>query len=81
METKFTLTEFAEIMAKNKWHLLRIESEVERVDYGIIEVRLDVRAGIVEKVTLKSEKNELRPKEGHREEVLTGNIFGVNIKL
>jgi len=85
MEERYTLTEVAELMAQNKWHLIKIDEEVRRIGYGVVELRLDVRAGEVEKVTYLTSKAELRPKKGHEGmsltgEVLTTGIFSVKIE-
>ena len=57
----------AKKMMENKPYLLALEERVGKVDYGSIEVRLEVRGGVVEKVvfyeghTWLKEKNKLDP--------------------
>lgn len=48
-----TLTpeQYAQIIEKNKPHLVRIEEEVEKIADGSIEVKIEVRQGIVNKMT------------------------------
>ena len=84
IEQKFTLTEIATIMGDNKWHLIRLEDEIKKIGYGVIEAVLDIRGGAVEKITFISKSTELRPKKGHEgvaytAEVLTQSLFGSNI--
>lgn len=63
LEPKYTLDEFAELMKKTKWHLIRVDEEIQKVEYGSLEVKLEIRAGAVEKVVFTTSKAELRPKD------------------
>lgn len=81
MTQTYTLDQIAELMKKNKWHLIEIEEAVQSVEYGTVEVRLEVRAGAVEKVSFFNAKTQLRPKEGHLDTTpkakLNTSIFGI----
>lgn len=46
-DIRLSPTEFAQIMERNKPHLIRLEEEVARVDYGTVNIELNVRAGKV----------------------------------
>ena len=48
---------------KHKPYLLRLEEEVQVVQHGSIEVRLEVRNGSVEKITFLDHKTWIREKE------------------
>lgn len=52
-------------MRETKPYLQALEELVSDVEYGIVEVVLDVRAKQVEKMTVINRKVWLRPKEGH----------------
>jgi len=58
-----TPDQFAELIRKAKPHLIKIEEEIEKVDYGTIEVKLSVRAGVIEKMEFVESRVWLRPKE------------------
>ena len=69
MDTRYTLSEFAEIMRKNKWYLLETEESLRRalrLGYGTVTIRYELRANEVEKLSVVStEESILRPKDGH----------------
>ena len=48
---------------KRKPYLLRLEEEVQTVQHGSIEVRLEVRNGSVDKIVFFDHKNWIREKE------------------
>lgn len=50
-DPKLTPEQYAQIVEQNKPHLIRIEEEVEKVSDGSIEVRIEVRQGVVNKMT------------------------------
>ena len=53
----------ASAIRKRKPYLLRVEEEVQRVQHGSIEVRLEVRNGSVDKITFFDNKSWIREKE------------------
>ncbi len=53
----------ANAIRKRKPYLLRLEEEVQTVQHGIIEVKLDVRNGSVDKITFFDHKSWIREKE------------------
>jgi hypothetical protein len=61
----YTLDQYAEMMKANKPYLMALEELVEAIDYGQIEVILDVRSKAVEKMIVVNRKTWLRPKAGH----------------
>jgi hypothetical protein len=65
MMEKYTLDEYAMMMRSNKPYLMAIEEVVGKLNYGDIDLKIEVRAGVVEKMVANSHKTWLRPKEGH----------------
>lgn len=51
MEEKLTPEQYAQIVEQNKPHLIAIEDQIMRHPDGSIELKLDVRQGIVNKIT------------------------------
>lgn len=89
MDQKLTLDQFAELIKKNKWHLAKIEEEIQKTQYGTCEISIEVRAGFVEKFSILSKKTHLRPKDGHpeqseksisAEDLLTNGFLGAKLK-
>ena len=78
-EQRYTLTEIADMMRENKWHLLSVEEALAKgisKGYGNITIRFDLRAGQVEKMTvINTEETILRPKEGHPDQGMTQGFF------
>lgn len=62
MSEKMTIEQIAEAMQKNKWHLIEIEDTIQKTNYGVVDVRMDIRAGKVEKITFLNQKTLLAPK-------------------
>lgn len=48
---------------RHKPYLLRLEEEVQSVQHGSIEIRLEVRNGSVDKLTFFNHKSWIREKE------------------
>lgn len=65
MEQKYTLDEFADMMKTNKWHLIQIENEIQNTSYGTVDIKLEVRGGVVERIYTYNGRSYLKPKEGH----------------
>lgn len=65
IQEKYTLAEYAELMRSTRPYLQALEELVSDVEYGSVELTLDVRAGVVEKMTVISKKYWLKPKVGH----------------
>jgi len=65
MIERYSLDEYATMMRNNKPYLMAIEEVVGRLNYGDINLKIEVRAGVVEKMVADSHKTWLRPKEGH----------------
>jgi hypothetical protein len=65
MIEKYTLDEYASMMRTNKPYLIAIEELVEKMQYGTAELKMEIRAGVVEKMESTNHKTWLRPKEGH----------------
>jgi hypothetical protein len=57
---RLTLDEYAEFIKKEKPYLVEIEKAVEDCSYGEIDIKLTVRAGVVEKVVFWRGKTWLR---------------------
>lgn len=66
---KFTLEEYAEFVKENKPYLVRIEDEITKIEggYGTVEVRLEVRAGVVNKMSFWRGETWLQPNQNNRE--------------
>ena len=64
-EETYSLDQYAEMMKKNKPYLIALEELVSETEYGQIEIIIDVRAAVAEKMTVVSRKTWLRPKTGH----------------
>lgn len=58
-----TIEQIAEAMQKNKWHLIEIEDIIQKTNYGTVDVRMEVRAGRVEKIVFLNQKTLLAPKD------------------
>ena len=73
---KFTLDEYASMMREKKPYLIAIEELVEETKYGEIEMTLQVRSGVVERMDVIRRKTWLKPKPGHNLEgfVVVGNM-------
>lgn len=54
--------QYAQIIQENKPHLIEIENVAEELDYGIMEITLTVRAGVVVKMDFHNSKTWMRPK-------------------
>lgn len=65
---KFTLEQYAQMIKQTKPYLVALQELVDSVDYGQVEVVLEVRAGIVEKMVVVNHKVWLRPKPGHNQD-------------
>lgn len=61
-EPKLTPDEYANLIQQTKPYLIRIEEVVSDTQYGSIEVRLEVRAGSVEKMQFFNAKTWLKQK-------------------
>jgi hypothetical protein len=59
---KLTPDEYAQIVMANKPYLIAIETEVEALGYGEMELKLTVRAGQVEKICFWKGKTWLKEK-------------------
>lgn len=53
----------AESIRKRKPYLLRVEAEVQAVQHGTIEIRLEVRNGSVDKIVFIDHKSWIREKD------------------
>jgi len=62
MPEQMTPEQYAQLIEKNKPHLVRIEEEVERVSDGQLDIRVDVRQGVVNKITFIDSRVWFRPK-------------------
>lgn len=63
---KYTLEEYSKMLKDTKPYLIALDDLVNEVNFGQIEVILDVRAKSVEKMTVVDRKTWLRPKAGHQ---------------
>ena len=52
-----------ENMRRRKPYLIRLEEEVQAVQHGSIEVKIDVRNGSVDKLTFYDHKSWIREKD------------------
>ena len=50
-------------MRKRKPYLIRLEEEVQSVQHGSIEIKIEVRNGSVDKITFFNHKSWIREKE------------------
>lgn len=62
-DEKLTPEQYAEMMRKNKPHLIVLEDEAQRLEYGTMEVTMYVRAGVVNKIDFHSTKTWMPPKK------------------
>ena len=61
--TTAQLDQFAEIMRKNKPHLIAIEEKATQLDYGSMTIKVEVRGGVVSKMSfIQTEETWLSPK-------------------
>lgn len=62
---KLTPYQYAEMIRKNKPYILEIEEHVDKLPggYGSIEVKIEVRAKEVEKMSFFNQETWLRPKK------------------
>lgn len=60
-EPKLTPDEYAELMKNTKPHLIKLEEEFSKVDYGTVEVKFEVRGGVVDKMSFFESKTWLKP--------------------
>lgn len=70
-QPKFTLEEYAEFVKQHKPHLLRIDEAISKMDggYGTVEIRLEVRAGVVNKMSFWQGETWLSPKQTQAEQL------------
>lgn len=52
----------ANAIRTNKPYILALEEQASDIDYGTIDVRMEVRAGVIEKMSFFSSKTWLRDK-------------------
>ncbi len=57
-----TPEQFAEMIRDSKPYLIELENHVQGVSYGTVEVKIEVRAGVVEKMNFFNSKTWLRDK-------------------
>lgn len=57
-----TLEQVANIMRENKPYLIKVEEKVQKTAYGEIEIKLCVRAGVVEKMSFIASETWLKDK-------------------
>lgn len=50
-DMKLTPEQYAQIVEQNKPHLIAIEEQIMKTSDGSIELKIDVRAGAVNKIT------------------------------
>ena len=62
---KYTLNEYATMMREKKPYLIALEELVEETKFGEVELTLQVRSGVVERMDVVKRKTWLRPKVGH----------------
>lgn len=62
-QPKLTPDQYAELIKLTKPYLLELEERVESIQFGTIEIRIEVRAGVVEKMTFFSGKTWLKARE------------------
>lgn len=62
-DPKLTPDQYAELIKLTKPHLIEIEDRVKEVEYGELDVKLTVRAGVIEKMNFYENKVWMRPKE------------------
>ena len=65
-DVELTPTQEAAIVAsirRHKPYLLRLEEEVQTIQHGSIEVKIDVRNGSVDKLTFFNSKSWIREKD------------------
>lgn len=61
-QTRMTPEEFAKVLKDAKPYLLVIEQRAKEVGYGSVEVKLEIRAGEVEKMMFFESKTWLKEK-------------------
>ncbi len=62
-EIKLSPDEYAQIMKESKPHLIELEEYFADIDYGEIDVRFEIRAGVVNKMSFFTKKSWLKPKD------------------
>lgn len=55
-----TAEDFVAYIAKSKPYLVEVEKQVQDINYGEIDIRLTVRAGVVEKIVFILSKTWLK---------------------
>lgn len=68
---KFTLEEYAEFVKHSKPHLLKIDEAITKMEggYGTLEIKMEVRAGVVNKMSFWSGEMWLSPKQQQGEQL------------
>lgn len=61
-EIKLSPDEYAQLMKETKPHLIALEEYFSELDYGEIDVRFEIRSGVVNKMSFFSKKTWLKPK-------------------
>lgn len=61
----FTTAQLQDMVSQEKPYILELDKAIQDLKFGTIDLKLEVRAGEVEKMSFFQTKNWLRPKEGH----------------
>lgn len=77
---KFTLDEYATMMREGKPYLMAIEELVNDTKYGEVELTMQVRSGVVERMDVIKRKTWLKPKPGHPLSEFTAVVEKVTIQ-
>lgn len=62
-EIKLSPDEYAQIMKQTKPHLIELEEHFGKLDYGEVEVKFIIRAGVVAQMQFFETKTWLKPKD------------------
>ncbi len=62
MPGALTPEQYAEMIQKSKPYLVKVEEAVSEAEYGVVELSLTVRAGVVEKIEFVQRKRWLKDK-------------------
>ncbi len=54
--------DYAQMIQENKPYLIELENKAQQLDYGTIELRMTVRAGVVVRMDFKSEQTWMKDK-------------------
>lgn len=81
MKKEYSLDEYANMMRENKPYLMALEELVNDVNFGRVEVILNVRNKIVFKMEVINRKVWLKPEVGHMQQAEYESVVRTSTKV